>query len=75
MGRIDGGAHALRVVDDRLALDDQFVDEGADADLVVAVGALEGRDFAAHECLELAGTGERPLDAVTDRRNLAAHRL
>ena len=71
----DGAAHPLGIVDDRLALRDQLVDERADADLVVGIGPLERRDLAAHQRLELAGPGERPLDAVADRRDLAPYHL
>ncbi|GJD62862.1 hypothetical protein MPEAHAMD_3021 [Methylobacterium frigidaeris] len=72
---LDRAAHPLGIGDDRLALRHQLLDEGADADLVVRIGALQGRDLAAHQGLELAGAGERPLDAVADRRDLAADRL
>ena len=68
-------AHALRIGDDGLALRDQLVDERADADLVVGIGALQRRDFAAHERFELAGAGKRTLDAVADGRDFTAHRL
>ena len=71
----DRRAHALGVGDDRLALRDELVDKRADADLVIGIGALERRDLAAHERLELARPRERPLDAVADGRDLAAHRL
>ena len=62
-------------VDDRLALRHEFVDQRADADLVVGIGALQRRDLAAHQGLELAGAGERPLDAVADGGDFAAHGL
>ncbi len=71
----DGAAHALGVGDDRFALGHEFVDERADADLVVGIGAFQRRDLAPHEGLELAGAGESPLHAVPDRGDLAAHGL
>ncbi len=71
----DGAAHPVGVGDDRLALGDQFVDQRADADLVVGIGPLQGRDLAAHQRLEFTGPRQRPLDAVADGGHLAAHRL
>ena len=71
----DGAAHALGVADDGLALGHELVDEGADADLVVGIGAFEGRDLASHQRLELSGAGERPLDAVADGGDLPADGL
>ena len=75
MRALDRAAHPLGIGDDRFALGHQLVDEGADADLVVRVRALKGRDLAADQGLELAGPRQRPLDAVADRRDLAADRL
>ena len=62
----DRAAHALGVRDDGFALGDEFVDERADADLIVGIGALKRRDLAADERLEFAGAGKRTLHAVTD---------
>ncbi len=72
---LDRATHPLGIGDDRFALHHQLLDEGADADFVVRIGTLQGRDLAAHQGLELAGAGERPLDAIADRRDLAADRL
>src|SRR6185312_954979 len=71
----DGVTDALAVRHDGLALRHEFVDQRADADFVVAVGALKRRDFAADQGFEFAGAGERALDAVPDRRDLPAHGL
>ena len=71
----DRRPHAFGVGDDGLALRDQFVDERADADLVIRIGSFESRNFAAHKRFELAGAGKRALDAVADRGDFAAHGL
>ena len=75
MSAADGGADPVGARDDRFALRDQLVEQGADADLVVGIGPLKGRDLAAHERLELAGAGEGALDTVAHRRDLASNRL
>lgn len=75
VGAGNGAAHPVGVGDDRLALGHQLVHEGADADLVVGIGPLQGGDLAPDQGLQLAGPGERPLDAVAHRRHLAAHGL
>ncbi len=72
---LDRAAHPLGIGDDGFALRDQFLDQGADADLVVRIGPLQGRDLAAHQRFEFARAGEGPLDAVADRRHLAPDRL
>ena len=71
----DSCTHAVRIRDDRLALCDELVDKRADADLVIGIGALERRDLAAHQRLELARPRERPFDAVAHRGDLAPDRL
>ena len=71
----DRAAHPVGAADDGLALGDQFIDEAADADLVIGIGALQGRDFAAHQRFEFTGAGQRPLHAVADGGDFAAHRL
>ncbi|WP_331289699.1 hypothetical protein [Methylobacterium radiotolerans] len=71
----DRGPHPVGVGDDGFPLRHQLVHQGADADLVVGIGPLQCGDLAAHQRLQLAGTGERPLDAVAHRRHLAAHGL
>ena len=71
----DGVAHLLGLADQRLALLGEAVEQIADAHLVVVVGALERRHLAVDQRLELGRAGERPLDAVAHRRDLAADRL
>ncbi|CAO4142161.1 hypothetical protein GPNCGGLF_LOCUS1327 [Methylorubrum aminovorans] len=71
----DRPAHPVGAADDGFTLGDQLVDEAADADLVVGIGPLQGRDFAAHQGFEFARAGQRPLHAVADGGDLAAHGL
>jgi len=71
----DRPADALGIGDDRLPLGDQLVDQRTDADFIVGIGALQCRDFAAHQRFELTRTGQRPLDTVTDGGDFAAHGL
>ncbi len=75
MGTSDGAAHLLGIADDGLALGRQFVDQRAHAALVIAEGALDVRDFGAHQRFQFAGAGQRPLDAVAHGGDLAADRL
>ncbi len=49
--------------------------QAANADFVVAVGALERGDFVLHQRFELAGARQRALDAVAHGRDFAADRL
>ena len=71
----DGGAHLLGLGDESVALVDEILDQPADADLVVAVGAFERGDFVLHQRFEFARARERALDAVAHGRDLAAYRL
>ena len=64
MRAADRELHALGIADHGLALGHQFVDQGAQADLVVGIGALERGDLAAHDRLQLAGARHSTLDAV-----------
>ncbi len=75
MDVVDGGTHLLGLPDQRVALVGEVLEQAADANLVVAVGALERRDFILHQRFELAGARQRPLDAVAHGRDLAADRL
>ena len=68
-------ADPVGVLHDRLALRHQLVDEAADAQLVVGVGALQRSDLVVHQHLELARPRERALDAVAHGGDLAADRL
>ena len=71
----DGGAHPVGIADYGFALARQLVNQGADAALVVAVGALQIGDFRMHQCFQLAGAGQRPLNAIAHRRHFAADGL
>ena len=64
-----GGAHQ------GLALADEFLDQTFDLVLVLAVGALEGRDLVVDQGLELAGAAERARDGLVHERDLAPHGL
>ena len=71
----DGVADLLGLADQGVALMRQRLEQAADADLVVVVGALQRRDLVGDQRFELGGARERPLDAVAHRRDLAADRL
>ncbi len=75
MGTGDGLAHAFGVHDDRLALADQFVDQGADLQFVVVVGAFQRRHFIMDKDFQLAGARDRPFDAVAHGGDFAADGL
>ena len=75
MDVVDGGAHLLGLPDQRVALVGELLEQAADADFVVAIGALERGDFVLHQGFELAGARQRALDAVAHGRDLAADRL
>ena len=72
---VDGRAHLLGLADQRVALVGEVLQQAADADFVVAIGALERGDFVLHQGFELAGAGQCPLDAVAHGRDFAADRL
>ncbi len=71
----DGGAHALGVVDDGLALVAEPVDELADARLVLGIGALDLTDFAVDKRLQFHRASERALDAFAHSGDFAAYGL
>lgn len=75
MGTGDGFAHALGVHDDGLALADQFVDQGADLQFVVIIGAFQRRHFIMDKDFQLAGARDRPFDAVAHGGDFAADGL
>ena len=75
MGAADGELDLLGIADDGFALRHQFVDQRAQPDLVVGIGALQRRDLAADNGLELAGPRHGAFDAVAHRRDLAADGL
>ncbi len=68
-------ADLLGLADQGVALVGEVLDQAADAQLVVVIGALELGDLVVHQRLELGGAGERALDAVAHGGDLAADRL
>ncbi len=75
MGAGDRRADTLGVVDDRVTLGAEFVDEAANAQFVVGEAPLQRVHFGMHERLELGGAGDGALDAFVHRRDFAAHGL
>ncbi|WP_410712084.1 hypothetical protein [Bradyrhizobium sp. BEA-2-5] len=71
----DGAADLLGLADQIVALMRDVLEQGADAHLVVAIGALQRGDLVGDQRLELAGARNRALDAVAHRRDLAADGL
>ena len=71
----DGVAHLLGLADQRVALMRERLEQAADADFVVVVGALERGHFVGDQRFELGGAGQRPLDAVAHGGDLAADGL
>ena len=71
----DGAANLLGLADQIVALMGDILQQRADAHLVVAVGALQRRDFVGNQGLEFAGTRDRALDAVAHGGDFAADRL
>ncbi len=68
-------AQPVRVADDGLTLRGEFVDQGADAAFVIAVGAFEVCHLGAQNGFQFAGSGERAFDAVAHGGDFAADRL
>ena len=75
MGAGKGFRNLVGVGDDGFALARQFIEQDADAALVVAIGALKLGHLGADHAFQLAGAGQRPFDAVAHGRDLAADRL
>ena len=71
----DGVAHLLGLADQRVALMRQRLEQAANADFVVVVGALERRHFVGDQGFELGRAGQRPFDAVAHGGDLAADGL
>ncbi|MHC2694556.1 hypothetical protein ACVME9_007047 [Bradyrhizobium liaoningense] len=71
----DGATNLLGLADQIVALMRDVLEQGADAHLVVAIGALQRGDLVGDQRLELAGARNRALDAVAHRRDLAADGL
>ncbi len=75
MGAADRKFHPLGITDHGFALRHQLVDQRAQADFIVGIGALERRDLAAHDGLKLTGARNRALDAVAHGGDFAADGL
>ena len=71
----NGAADLLGLADQVVALMGDVLQQRANAHLVVAVGALERRDFVGDQGFEFAGARDRAFDAVAHRRDFAADRL
>ena len=72
---VDGGTHLLGLSHKSVALGGEFLQQAADAHLVVAVSALKRCNLIAHQRFELAGARKRALDAVAHGCHFAADRL
>ena len=68
-------AHLLGLAHQRVALVGEVLDQPADAQLVVVIGALELGDFVVHQRLQFGGARERALDAVAHGGDFAPDRL
>src|SRR5580704_7744486 len=71
----NGAADLFGLADQIVALMGDVLQQRADAHLVVAIGALQRRDFVGNQRFQFAGARDRALDAVAHRRDLAADRL
>ena len=71
----DGVADLLALADQGVALVREGLEQAADADFVVVIGALERGHLVGDQSFELGGARERALDAVAHRGDLAADRL
>ena len=71
----DGVAHLLGLADQGVALMRERLEQAADADFVVVVGALQRGHFVGDQGFEFGGARERPLDAVAHGGDFAADRL
>ena len=65
----------VRIRRDRLALEDQFVDQGTNTHLVLSVGALKGRDFIVNHGFKFAGARDRTLNTIAHCCHFAANGL
>ncbi len=63
------------MVDDRVALGAEFVNQAADAQLVVCIAAFQRVDFGMNQRFQLGGTRNGALDAFVHRRHFAADSL
>ena len=63
------------MVDDRVALRAEFVDETANPQFVVRIAALQRVDFGMNQRLKLGRPRDRPFDAFVHGRDFAANGL
>ncbi len=75
LGMGQGGGDAVGVDDDGFTLAGQFIEQQADAALVLAIGALERGNLGPDHGFHFAGAGQRAFDAVAHRGDLAANGL
>ena len=71
----NGAANLFGLADQVVALMGDVLQQGADPHFVVAVGALQRRDFVGDQGFEFAGACDRAFDAVAHGRDFAADRL
>ena len=71
----DRRTHLFGLSDQRVALVGELLQQAADADLIIAVGALERGNLVVNERFELAGARERSLNAIAHGRHFAADGL
>ncbi|MGB7830739.1 MAG: hypothetical protein WBL84_00860, partial [Xanthobacteraceae bacterium] len=68
-------AHLRRVIDQRVALRRDRIEQPSDANFVFRIGALERGNFAVDQALELGGARQRAFDAIAHGGDLATDRL
>ena len=71
----DRAAHLLGLGDHGVALVGEILDQAADAQLVVVIGALQRRDLVVDQGFEFRGARERALHSVAHGGDFAADRL
>ena len=71
----DGATHLFGLADQIIALMRDVLQQRANADFVVGIGALERSDFVRDQAFEFARACNRAFDAIAHRRDLAADRL
>jgi hypothetical protein len=75
MHALDGVAHLFGGADEVVVLTVEVVEQAADAQLVVVIGAFQRRHFVLHKRLEFGGARKRALDAVAHGGDFAADGL
>jgi hypothetical protein len=71
----DGVANLLGLPDQGLALLSETIEQVADAQLVVVIGALQRRNLVVDQGFEFGRARQRAFEAVAHRRDLAPDRL